>query len=67
MAHLGKIKRSREQERSMQVLRNVAFRDIGSGGNNDCLKRWCEFQECNHGEAIGMVGCHDGVITFEVH
>ncbi len=54
------------------VVRNVTFRDIGSGGNNDCLKMsgvddfyisGCEFQECNRGEAIDMVGCHDGVIT----
>jgi PKD repeat protein len=54
------------------VLRDIEFRDIGSGGNNDCLKMsgvddfyitGCEFQECNQGEAIDMVGCHDGVIT----
>ena len=54
------------------VLRNVSFRDIGSGNNNDCLKMsgvddfyitGCEFQECDRGEAIDMVGCHDGVIT----
>ena len=54
------------------VLRNVRFRDIGSGQNNDCLKMsgvddfyitGCEFQECDQGEAIDMVGCHDGVIT----
>ena len=54
------------------VLRNVHFRDIGSGGNNDCLKMSgvddfyienSEFQDCDMGEAIDMVGCHDGVIT----
>ena len=54
------------------VFRNVSFRNIGSGGNNDCLKMsgvddfyitGSEFQECDRGEAIDMVGCHDGVIT----
>jgi PKD repeat protein len=54
------------------VFRNVSFRNIGSGGNNDCLKMsgvddfyitGCEFQECDRGEAIDMVGCHNGVIT----
>jgi len=54
------------------VLRNVTFRDIGTGGNNDCLKlsgvdrfhiEGSAFSDCNAGEAIDMVGCHDGVIT----
>ena len=54
------------------VLRNLHFRDIGSGGNNDCLKlsgvddfyiENSEFQDCDMGEAIDMVGCHDGMIT----
>lgn len=54
------------------VLREVHFRDIGSGGNNDCLKMsgvdnfyvtGSEFEDCNQGEAIDMVGCHQGVIT----
>ena len=54
------------------VIRNVHFRDIGSGGNNDCLKMSgvdnfyisdSEFEECNQGEAIDMVGCHNGFIT----
>ncbi len=54
------------------VLRDLTFRNIGSGGNNDCLKMsgvddfyitGCEFQDCNRGEAIDMVGCHDGIIT----
>jgi PKD repeat protein len=54
------------------LLRNAHFRDIGSGGNNDCLKMsgvdnfyitGSEFEECNAGEAIDMVGCHQGVIT----
>ena len=54
------------------VLRNMLFRNIGNGGNNDCLKMSgvdnfyiedSEFENCNEGEAIDMVGCHDGVIT----
>jgi hypothetical protein len=54
------------------VLRNMHFRNIGSGGNNDCLKMSgvdnfyienSEFQDCDRGEAIDMVGCHDGLIT----
>jgi len=54
------------------VLRDLTFRNIGNGGNNDCLKMsgvdefyvtGCEIQECNRGEAIDMVGCHNGVIT----
>ena len=54
------------------VLRNMHFRDIGSGGNNDCLKMSgvddfyienSEFEDCDMVEAIDMVGCHDGVIT----
>ena len=54
------------------VLRNMHFRNIGSGGNNDCLKlsgvdnfyiENSEFQDCDRGEAIDMVGCHDGLIT----
>ena len=54
------------------ALRKLHFRDIGSGGNNDCLKlsgvdhfyvSGSEFEDCNRGEAIDMVGCHDGVVT----
>jgi PKD repeat protein len=54
------------------VLRDVHFRNIGSGGNNDCLKMsgvddfyvtGSEFEDCNQGEAIDMVGCHQGIIT----
>jgi hypothetical protein len=54
------------------ALRNLHFRDIGSGGNNDCLKlsgvdrfyvSSSQFEDCNRGEAIDMVGCHDGVVT----
>ena len=54
------------------VFRNMHFRDIGSGGNNDCLKMSgvdnfyienSEFEGCDRGEAIDMVGCHNGMIT----
>lgn len=54
------------------VVRNVHFRDVGNGGNNDCLKMSgvdhffvtaSEFEGCNQGEAIDMVGCHDGVVS----
>jgi hypothetical protein len=54
------------------ALRNLTFRDIGSGGNNDCLKlsgvdhffvSSSAFEGCNRGEAIDMVGCHDGVVA----
>lgn len=57
------------------VLRNIVIGDIGSGGNNDCLKlsgvdnvyvEQSEFFDCNAGEAIDMVGCHDGVITHNL-
>jgi len=54
------------------VLRNIAFSNIGNGGNNDCLKlsgvddfrvENSRFSGCNKGEAIDMVGCHRGVIA----
>jgi hypothetical protein len=54
------------------ALRKLHFRSIGSGGNNDCLKlsgldhfyvSESEFEGCNRGEAIDMVGCHNGVVT----
>lgn len=54
------------------VLRDMHFRNVGSGGNNDCLKMSgvddffvldSEFEDCDRGEAIDMVGCHDGVIS----
>lgn len=54
------------------VLRRMTFRNIGTGGNNDCLKlsgvdhfyiEGSSFSACNQGEAIDMVGCHDGVIS----
>lgn len=54
------------------VLRSVVIGDVGTGGNSDCLKlsgvdnvyvEQSEFYRCNAGEAIDMVGCHNGVIT----
>jgi hypothetical protein len=55
------------------VFRNLAIRDIGTGGNNDCLKLsgandfWVldsEFSNCSEGgSGIDMVGCHDGLIS----
>lgn len=57
------------------VLRNMTFRNIGTGGNNDCLKlsgvdrfyiEGSSFSGCNQGEAIDMVGCHNGVISGNV-
>jgi hypothetical protein len=53
------------------ILRNIIFRNIGSGGNNDCLKMsgvdnfiitGSEFDDCANGEAIDMVGCHNGIV-----
>jgi len=57
------------------VLRDMTFRDIGNGGNNDCLKmsgvddfhvEGSHFEQCNRGEAIDMVGCHRGAIIRNV-
>ncbi len=54
------------------VLRNIHIRNVGNGSNNDCLKlsgvdnfyiESSEFENCNAGEAIDMVGSHDGIIT----
>ncbi len=54
------------------VLRRLRFHDIGNGGNNDCLKLSgvadfqvveSEFQGCDEGEAIDMVGAHRGLIS----
>jgi hypothetical protein len=54
------------------VLRNMHIRNVGNGGNNDCLKmsgvnnfyiEYSEFENCNSGEAIDLVGSHDGVIS----
>ena len=54
------------------VLRNLHFKNLGQGGNHDCLKLsgidhfaiyHNEFEGCNQGEAIDMVGCHHGLIA----
>lgn len=58
------------------VVRNVRFEDVGSGGNNDCLKlsgvdRFFlldnDFARCgaagSDGSGIDLVGCHDGSIV----
>ena len=53
------------------IIRNLTFRNIGTGGNHDCLKMsgvdnfivtGSEFDDCDRGEAIDMVGCHQGII-----
>jgi hypothetical protein len=57
------------------IIRNLKFHNIGTGGNHDCLKMSgvdrfmvlnSEFDDCDHGEAIDMVGCHEGVIKGNV-
>ena len=54
------------------ILQGLRIADIGQGGNNDCLKLSgvkdfqvldSEFSGCNTGEAIDMVGCHEGLIS----
>lgn len=54
------------------VFRDLVFRDIGTGGNQDALKLSgvndhfvldCEFARVSAGSAIDQVGCHDGVIA----
>jgi hypothetical protein len=54
------------------VFRNLSIHDIGSGGNQDCLKLSgiddffvldSEFLGCSGGSAIDHVGCHHGVIA----
>lgn len=54
------------------VLRNLTVRDVGTGGNNDCIKLsgvdrffvlGSDISGCNAGDAIDMVGCHEGVIS----
>jgi hypothetical protein len=54
------------------IFRNLSIRDIGSGGNQDCLKLSgvydyvvldSEFQGCSGGSAIDQVGCHRGLIA----
>ncbi len=53
------------------VLRNITVEDVGSGGNEDCIKLsgvddfWVldsDVSACT-GQGIDMVGCHDGVIS----
>jgi len=54
------------------ILRGLVLRNIGRGKNNDCLKLSgvddfqvleSEFENCDEGEAIDMVGCHRGFIS----
>lgn len=54
------------------VLRDLVVSAIGTGGNNDCIKlsgvdRFfltdSDISGCNAGDAVDMVGCHDGVIA----
>jgi hypothetical protein len=53
------------------VLRNITVENVGSGGNEDCIKMsgvddfWVldsDVSACT-GQGIDMVGCHDGVIS----
>ena len=54
------------------VVRRVTIRDIGTGGNQDCLKLSglddflvleCDIQRCGSGgSGVDMVGCHAGLI-----
>lgn len=56
------------------VLRGLYIHDVGTGGNNDCLKLSgvndfavidSEFSGCGgSGSAIDMVGCHHGVVAY---
>jgi hypothetical protein len=54
------------------VFRNLFIHDIGSGGNQDCLKLSgvddffvldSEFLGCSAGSAIDHVGCHHGLVA----
>jgi hypothetical protein len=54
------------------VMRDLTVRSIGAGGNNDCIKlsgldRFflieSDISGCDAGDAVDMVGCHDGVIA----
>lgn len=56
------------------VIRDVTVQDIGDGGNQDCIKlsglddfhiEGVDLSGCS-GQAIDMVGCHDGLITRSV-
>jgi hypothetical protein len=53
------------------VIRNVVVRNVGTGGNQDCIKMsgvdrfyidGVSTSQCS-GRGIDMVGCHDGIIT----
>jgi hypothetical protein len=57
------------------IFRDLLIRDIGSGGNQDCLKLSgvddyvvldSEFIGCSGGSAIDQVGCHDGLVVRNV-
>lgn len=54
------------------IFRGLYIHDLGSGGNQDCLKlsgiddflvKESEFVGCSGGSAIDHVGCHRGVIV----
>jgi hypothetical protein len=54
------------------VFRNLFIHDIGSGGNQDCLKLSGiddyfvldnEFRGCSAGSAVDHVGCHRGIVA----
>jgi hypothetical protein len=54
------------------VFRNLFIHDIGSGGNQDCLKLsgvddffvlGSEFVGCSAGSAVDHVGCHRGLVA----
>jgi hypothetical protein len=54
------------------IFRGLFIHDIGSGGNQDCLKLsgvddflviGSEFRGCSGGSAIDHVGCHRGIIA----
>jgi hypothetical protein len=54
------------------IFRDLLIRNIGSGGNQDCLKLSgvddyvvldSEFIGCSGGSAIDQVGCHDGLVA----
>lgn len=54
------------------VLRDLTVRAVGTGGNNDCIKLsgvdrffllGSDISGCDAGDAVDMVGCHDGVIA----
>jgi hypothetical protein len=54
------------------VFRDLSIRDIGNGGNQDCLKLSgvydyvvldSEFHGCSGGSAIDQVGCHRGLVA----